>query len=124
MIKVSVRQQRLLKMWVKYFAIAMALGIGIILAIISIMFGLVLLGKIYGSGAVLGLIAAMFLILSTGGLSYQYSRDKLMVLEREEERTMEVLRAEESKSFLDKTIKDSYKKLILNKSGTHNNVFK
>lgn len=123
MIKVSVRQQRLLKMWVKHFAIAMALGIGIILAIISIMFGLVLLGKIYGSGAVLGLIAAMFLILSTGGLSYQYSRDKLMVLEREEERTMEALK-EESKSFLDKTIKDSYKKLILNKSGTHNNVFK
>lgn len=124
MIKVSVRRQRLLKMWAKHFSIAMALGLAIILAIASIMFGLVLLGKMYGSVAVLGLIAAMFLILSAGGLSYQYSRDKLMVLEREEERTMAALKAEESKSFLDKTIKDSYKKLILNKSGTHNNVFK
>jgi hypothetical protein len=110
-------------MWAKHFAIALGLGIAIILAFVSIVFGLVMLGKIYGTGAVLSVIAAMFLILSAGGLSYQYSRDKLMVLEREEERTMEALK-EESKSFLDKTIKDSYKKLILNKSGTHNNVFK
>lgn len=90
--QISVRQQRLLKMWAMNFAIYFGSAVAIFATMIGTGVGLIMLGKAYGPGIVLGLILVGMAVIICATFGYASAKEKLAKLEREEERTMDALR--------------------------------
>ena len=109
MINISVRQKRLLKIWAKNFVLAVLFGTAMFATVAGFGIGLIMLGKIYGPGAIFGTMIATFMLTFAGVLSYGFAKDKLAKIELEEKRTMDMLKLE-PKDILDKSSK--YRTLI------------
>jgi cytochrome c biogenesis protein CcdA len=91
MINISVRQQRFLKMWAVNFAIGIALVIAVITLLSGLVIGAVMLGNVYGPEAVFGVIFILLGLAFIGGIAGSVTSAKLAILEREEQRTMDAL---------------------------------
>lgn len=96
MIKITVRQQRLYKIWAKQFLIVMLSGIAMFTAVVATAIGLIMLGKAFGPPAIFMSLIGFFAV--TGGLaiSHAIANEKLTKMEREEERTMDALKTDHS----------------------------
>jgi hypothetical protein len=128
MMNISIRRQRLLKMWAMNFSIVLLSAITTFVTLIAIVIGLITLGKIYGPSAILGVMAITFLLSIAAALSYAITKEKLEKIEREEERTMNALKTdysnEKDKLFVDlrSHIKQMQQKMYTSKGS--NNVTK
>lgn len=81
-------------MWAKNFAIALIGAIATFAFVIGACVGLIILGKIYGPGAILGTMVIGLMLSSCAALTYAYSKEKLEKMEREEERTLDALKTD------------------------------
>lgn len=97
MINISVRNQRLLKMWAVNFLIVSTSVIIYFAVIVGGMVGIIILGKTYGPGVVLAIMLGVITLIGTGFASFFYAKEKLEKLEREEERTLEALQTDYSR---------------------------
>lgn len=104
MIKISVRRQRFLKMWAKQFAIGLAIVIAGLTVICGAIIGAVKLGQAYGPGAVFTIIGLLLIMTVIGGVTGSIAEVKLAKLEREEERTMNALKRDDSQYNIDEEL--------------------
>lgn len=94
MFNISVRRQRFLKMWAKQFTIAMAWAIGVLIAASAFTLFLMWFAIIFGMkvfGAVMIGLVIMGIVATFAGMK---AEEKLLILEREEQKTMDALKKE------------------------------
>ena len=128
MIKITVRQKRLYKIWAKQFLIVMLSGIAMFSTVVGLAIGLITLGQIYGPPAVFLSLIIGLAIMGGLAISHAIANEKLTKMEREEERTMNALKTdysnEKDKLFSDlrSHIKQMQQKMYTSKGS--NNVTK
>lgn len=92
MINISVRNQRLLKLWIKYTSIVLGILLLFAAVMIAIMYGLILLGKTYGTIVGISTLA----LAGVSSFTYPYSLEKLQKIERDEEYLLDTLKTDYS----------------------------
>ena len=127
MINISVRNQRLLKMWAVNFLIVATSAIATFSLAVGGGVGLILLGKTYGPGVVLAILLGIIMLIGTGLASFFYAKEKLEKLEREEERTLEALKTDYTpvaKFKVDNTKAHKYYNILYGQNNTKSGVKK
>lgn len=127
MINISVRNQRLLKMWAVNFLIVSASAIATFSVIVGGTVGLIVLAKSYGPGVVLAIMLGVIMLIGTGLASFFFTKEKLEKLEREEQRTLEALQTDYTpvaKFKVDNTKAHKYYNILYGQNNIKNGVKK
>lgn len=127
MINISVRNQRLLKMWAVNFLIVAVSAIAFFVVTIGGAVGLIVLSKAYGPGVVLAIMLGIIMLIGAGLASFFYAKEKLQRLEQEEERTLKALQTDYTpvaKFKVDNTKAHKYYNILYGQNNTKSGVKK
>lgn len=120
MYNISIRQQRFLKLWAKNFIVFLLALIGVVALLTGFVLGFKLLLDAYGPEIMLVAVLMLVPLIGIGSYSYAHSKRELLTLEREENRTLDLLKKDYSESAIDKRAHKYYNILY----GTTNNGVK